>query len=306
MSGPNVASATGTRLDSAAKHQIAVRASYEHLLSWVGYEQVVLQKEKNAFSIAKDDLTIGVSRPMRKNESSRGNHRNKAYPSVVTTLARMEPPAKNYLVALFHNPTNFQERDDFIKRVERRPEVWDPVMSEIAKKQIAEMPEFYFVGVSVGFAHPHPLSGDNTCTTMLGGMRTIMNGAFEVDAGDMIQWYWEAETNCFDADGRRFDPIADLRSQGVGTFLQGHGASMTRDSKRRKIFNERSNGVFTNAQADGTVVYNGKREVAFPKSLRPGRDGRERIGDRVRVFARAVSGARPYEFMDVLIGRQSM
>ena len=306
MSGPNVASSTGTRVDSAAKHHITVRASYEHLLSWVGYEQVVLQKEKHAFSVAKDDITIGVSKPVRKNEHGRGNQRTKAYPSVVTTLARMEPPAKNYLVALFHNPTTFQERDDFIKRVERRPEVWDPTMSEIAKKQIAEMPEFYFVGVSVGFAYAHPLSGNDACATMLGGMRTIINGAFEVDTGDMIHWYWEAETNCFDVDGRRFDPIADVRSQGVGTFLQGHGASLTRDSKRRKITYEQSNGVFTNAQIDGTVTHNGKRDVAFPKALRPGRDGRERLGDRVRVFARAISGARPYEAMDVLIGRQSM
>jgi hypothetical protein len=169
MSGPNVANATGTRLDSAAKHQIAVRASYEHLLSWVGYEQVVLQKEKHAFSIAKDDLTIGVSKPIRRNETSRSSQRNKAYPSVVTTLARMDQTAKNYLVMLYHNPTDFQERDALVRHVETKPDAWDPQMSEIAKKQIAEMPEFYFVGVSVGFAYPHPLSGDNVCTTMLGG-----------------------------------------------------------------------------------------------------------------------------------------
>ena len=159
MNGPNLASATGTRIDSAAKHQIAVRASYEHLLSWVGYEQIALQKEKHAFSVAKDDFCIGVGKTVRKNENGRGNQRNKAYPAVVSTLARMEQPAKNYLVYLFHNPATFAERDTFIRHVEKRPDAWDPAMSEVAKKQIAEMPEFFFVGVSVGFAHPHPLSG---------------------------------------------------------------------------------------------------------------------------------------------------
>lgn len=304
--GPNVASATGTRLDSAAKHQIAVRASYEHLLSWVGYEQVVLQKEKHAFSVAKDDLTIGVSKPVRRNENGRGNQRNKAYPSVVTTLARMEQPAKNYLIMLYHNPLTFQQRDAFIRSVEMRPEVWDPAMSEVAKKQIAEMPEFYFVGVSVGFAYPHPLSGDNVCTTMLGGMRTVLNGAFEVNAGDMIQWYWDAETNCFDAAGRRLDPIEDQRSQGVSAFLAGHSQGLARDAAKRKTFYERGNGVFTNSQTDGNVKYNGKTGVAFPKALVAGKDGRKRPGDMMRVFARAVSGARPYEWFDILIGRQSM
>ena len=304
--GPNVANATGTRLDSAAKHQIAVRASYEHLLSWVGYEQVVLQKEKHAFSIAKDDITIGVSKPIRKNENGRGSQRNKAYPSVVTTLARMDQSAKNYLVMLYHNPTTFQERDALIRHVEMRPDAWDPSMSEIAKKQIAEMPEFYFVGVSVGFAYPHPLSGDNVCTTMLGGMRTIMNGAFEVDAGDVIQWYWDAETNCFDASGRRHDPIDDRRSHGVNAFLSGHSQALARDSAKRKTFYERGNGVFTNSSTDGNVTYNGKQNIALPKSFKPARDGRRRIGDAMRVFARAVSGARPYEMFDILIGRQSM
>ena len=306
MSGPNVANATGTRLDSAAKHQIAVRASYEHLLSWVGYEQVALQKEKHAFSIAKDDITVGVAKPVRKNENGRGNQRNKAYPSVVTTLARMETPAKNYLIMLFHNPTTFQQRDAFIRHVEMRPDAWDPLMSEVAKKQIAEMPEFYFVGVSVGFAYPHPLSGDNVCTTMMGGMRTVMNGAFPVDAGDIIQWYWDAETNCFDTNGCRLDPIDDQRSQGVTAFLQGHSQSIARDSARRRTFYERGNGVFTNSQTDGNVTYNGKREVAFPKTVKPDKSGKMRCGDRMRALGRAVSGARPFEMFDILIGRQSM
>jgi hypothetical protein len=307
MQGPNVASATGTRLDSAAKHQIAVRASYEHLLSWVGYEQVVLQKEKNAFSIAKDDITVGVSKPVRKNENGRGNQRNKAYPSVVSTLARMDQSAKNYLVLLFHQPKDFTERDAFISKIERRPDAWDPAMSEVAKKQIAEMPEFFFIGVSVGFAYPHPLSGDNVCTTMIGGMRTIMNGAFEIDTGDMIQWYWSAETNCFDNNGRRHDPLdpQSLRSQDVTAFLQGHGRALSRDNARRKAVQERGNGVF-NGMPDGNVSYNGKVEVAFPKSIRPRKDGVIVIGDKTRVFGRAMSGGRPYEMVDVLIMRQSM
>jgi hypothetical protein len=305
MNGPNLATATGTRIDSAAKHQIAVRVSYEHLLSWVGYEQVALQKEKHAFSVAKDDITIGVSKPIRKNENGRGNQRNKAYPSVVSTLARMEQPAKNYLIMLYHNPRTFQERDNFIQRVEKKPEAWDVTMTEVAKKQIAEMPEFYFVGVSVGMGFPHPLSGDNVCTSMIGGMRTILNGAFEVDTGDMIQWYWSAETNCFDANGRRLDPIPEQRSQGVTTWLQTNDRAGSSDSARRKAFHERGNGVFTNSQTDGTVTFNAKREVAFPKSIRPGKDG-FRLGDRMRVFARAMSGARPYEMVDIMICRQSM
>lgn len=306
MNGPNLASATGTRIDSAAKHQIAVRSSYEHLLSWVGYDQVCLQKEKHAFSIAKDDFTIGCSRPIRKNETGRGNQRNKAYPSVVSTLARMEQPAKNYLVMLYHNPTTFAERDTFIRHIEKRPDAWDPTMSEIAKKQIAELPEFFFVGVSVGYASSHPLQGDTVCTTMTGGMRTVMNGPFEIDTGDMLQWIWICEAPCFDANGKRHDVITDRRSQGVSAWMQANDQIGSADSAKRKTFYERSNGVFTNSQTDGTVVYNAKKEMAFPKSLRPAKDGSYRLGDKMRVFGRAMSGARAWEQVDIMICRQSM
>ena len=287
-------------MDSAAKHQIAVKTSYEHLLSWVGYEQVVLQKEKHAFAVGKDDLVVGVGKPVRKNERGRGNQQNKAYPSVVATLARMDQSARNYLIMLLHDPSTHQERDALINNIERFPERWDPNMSEVAKKQISEMPDFYFCGYSVGFAYAHPLSGDTQCTSMIGGMRTVLNGAFEVNTGDMIQWYWEAETNCFDADGKRHDPINDRRSHAVNAFLDGHNKNLSMDEARRKAFYDRGNGAYAN------VKYDAKKEIAYPKSLKHGRDGKKRLSDQTRVFGRAMSSARRFEFFDIMICRQSM
>ena len=306
-SGPNVASATSTRIDSAARHQVAVRTSFDHLVSWVGFEQVRLQKEKQAFCVHKDDLVIGVSRPVRRNENGRGNHRNKAYPSVVSTLAAMEQSARNYLIYLWHNPKTFAERDTFIKTVERRMDHWDPVMNEVARKQITEMPEFYFSGVSVGMAYAHPLSGDTVCTSMIGGMRTILNGPFEVDTGDLVQWIWDIEIPMFNKDGKRFDPLNDPSSITVAKFTSGQDPKYEQDAARRKQYYERGNGVYTNSAIDGgTVTYNAKTSVAFPKALRPARDGEYRLGDKIRVFARAMCSARPFEMIDVCISRQSL
>ena len=303
----NIATSTSTRIDSAARHQVAVKTSYEHLVSWVGFEQVRLQKEKQAFCVHKDDLAIGVSRPVRKNENGRGNQRNKAYPNVVSTLAAMEPAARNYLIYLWHNAKTFQERDSFIRFVERRMDQWDPNMNEIAKKQITEMPEFFFVGVSVGMAYAHPLSGDTVCTAMIGGMKTIQNGAFDIDTGDSLHWIWEVEFPMFDKDGKRFDQFNQPSNQAVAEFVNGHEPKFETDAARRKQWAERGNGVFNNSAMDGgNSTYNGKRNVAFPKSLRPGRDNEYRLGDRIRVFGRAMSSARPWEMVDVCISRQSL
>lgn len=305
--GPNLASATSTRIESAARHQIPVKVSYEHMLSWVSFDQVRLQKEKMSVCLHKDDLAIGCSKPVRRNENGRGNQRNRPYPVVVSTLASMEQSAKHYLLYLLHNPKTFADRDRFINLLERRIDHWDSAMSEVCKKQIIEMPEFYFVGVSVGLAYAHPLSGDNVCTAMIGGLITILNGAFEIHTGDMIQWIWDIEVPCFDSEGRRLDPMADNTSGGVTQFLTHHDPKFTDDSSRRKQFYERGNGVYTNAQSEnGTVVYNGKRLIAFPKALKTGLDGDHRLSDRLRVFGRAMSHARPFEQVDILLGRQSL
>jgi hypothetical protein len=141
---------------------------------------------------------------------------------------------------------------------------------------------------------------------MIGGLKTIMNGPFEVDTGDVIQWIWSCETNCFDTNGKRHDPITDRRSQAVGEWLAGNDRAGSKDSAKRKAFYERGNGVFNGSQTDGTVVFNAKKEIAFPKSLRPARDGSYRLGDRMRVFGKALSGARAWEPVDIMISRQSM
>ena len=46
--------------------------------------------------------------------------------------------------------------------------------------------------IPVGFAntlgYAHPNSGDTMTSVMIGGLRTVMNGDFEVYTGDPIQW----------------------------------------------------------------------------------------------------------------------
>ena len=217
---------TGTRIDSAAKHQVACRIDFERMLSWVNYDHMVLQREKLRYCMKENDLAIGCGAPLRNNEPQRTNTRNKAYPSVVVTLAEMQPAAVNYLIALFHNSFTMMDRDRFIEDVERNVDRWiGPTGNlEVAKKQIQEMPEFFAVGVSVGTAWAHPNTGDNVATVMIGGLRTVMNGAFPVQCNDEIMWYWEEEQPCFQENGRRIakaiqPATAPLCSDDVTRFL---------------------------------------------------------------------------------------
>ena len=300
---------TGTRIDSAAKHQVACRVDYERMLSWVGYDHLLLQREKWRYCMHKDDMVIGCSVPVRSNEPARTSGRNKAYPSVVVTLADMQEAAICYLVALYHNSTTMGERDRFVEDVERTVERWvgGKGDAELAKKQIQELPEFYFVGVSVGLAYAHPNSGDNVATAMIGGLKSVLNGAFAIHCGDDVQWYWDEERGCFKADGRRIrKKIAaaggTLTADDVRRFLAANREDEPDDERRRKFF-DRGNGNYSAPSRDGNIK--GKQRVAFPKPFRWD-DSYERVYDRRRVFAKALCSARPFEPVDLMIYRQSL
>jgi len=300
---------TGTRVDSASKHQIACRIDYEHTLSWVGYDQLVLQREKLRFCMRELDMAVGCGPPIRNNEPQRTSTRNKAYPSVVVTLADMQPAALNYLIALYHNSTSMAERDRFVEDVERTIDRWIGPLGnyELAKKQIQEMPEFFMVGVAVGTAWAHPNSGDNVATVMIGGLKTVMNGAFAMQCNDEVMWYWEEERPCFKADGRRVPKkiqaaSGSLTSEDVNRFVAANLAMDADDERRRKFF-DRGNGNYAAPSRDGNIK--GKQRVAYPKPFRYD-DDNERTYDRRRVFAKALCSARPFEPVDIMICRQSL
>ena len=307
--GPNLAMTTSTRIETAAKHHQQVRVNYELMLSWVGFDQMTLRRDKHKYAMHKDDVVIGCARPLRNNEPPRHTARNRAYPSVVATLAKMELPAINYLVALYHNTRTFRDRDEFINNVECNMDAWcGPGSTELARKQIQEMPEFYFVGVSVGVAFAHPDSGDDMATAMIGGLATVKNGAFPVCANDEIHWYWDAERDCFDSEGRRITQLIEGPSRGfpssddVSTFLRNHHFDLcARDEKRRK-FLDRGNGTFVPPSYRAPAE--GKTAMACLKPLKYNVD-REAAYDKRRCIGRALGPAAPYEWFDVRIQRQS-
>jgi hypothetical protein len=309
MSGAGLPMITGTRIDSASKHQVACRIDYERTLSWCGYDQLLMQREKLRFCMRELDMAVGCGPPIRNNEPQRTGTRNKAYPSVVVTLADMQVPAINYLIALYHNSMCMADRDKFVEDVERNIDRWvgSSCHVELAKKQIQEMPEFYMVGIAVGTAYAHPNSGDTVATVMIGGLKTILNGAFSVQCNDEIMWYWEEERACFKPDGRRHTKKIEstngfMTSDDVTKFINGILEIDADDERRRKFF-DRGNGNFAAPSRDGNVK--GKQRIAYPKPFRYD-DDNERIHDRQRVFAKALCSARPFEPVDIMVCRQSL
>lgn len=160
---------------------------------------------------------------------------------------------------------------------------------------------------TLGWAHPN--SGDTMVTVMIGGLRTVMNGDFEVFPGDLIQWYWPFEKDCFKANGERkpysntwtqnaagvlippnLNPEYDIQLNDAGGF-EPEGGSAARESFYSRGFGD----------APGKTV----KLVARVKPYVPD-DEDPRIFDSYRVFAIALAAARPHEMLDIKISRQSV
>ena len=322
MQTPSLASATSTRVDSACKHIQQCRVSYDHMLDFVDnpYE---LEKNKMQYCVHKDEMVVGVSRPWDK-EMVRLLPIS-AYPRIISTLGDIttQPRYNSHLKMLkylYHFSTSLQKRQLIIAQMATRINTIDHFLPAVPhyfleangnrsdlRKHLAKMYDFYPVGIAntLGFAHPN--SGDTMSSVMIGGLRTVMNGDFEVFAGDQIQWYWSFERNCFRDDGTRkaitgaegnvhdgADPEIDLMGPGQAAPAQFNDPA-------RRLYNDLQYGVVNNSKSPSDKA----RHVARIKTyLRD--EAQPRLYDWQRVFAIAISSASKDEMVDIKICRQSM
>lgn len=332
---PSLGNATGTLLDSACKHIQQCRVSFDHMLHFVSNSDELEKREKD-YCVHKDEMVVGVSRPWKKSKARQLPP--SAYPRVISNLGNIhedenEIPRK-MIKYLFHFSSDLIQRHLIIENM--NSDTFD-IASFTSKGKNLSDDEFYFhdplntgnftplkghlqkmhdyypVGISNTLGYAHPNSGDTMSSVMIGGLRTVMNGDWEVQAGDKIQWYWSFERDCFrHDDGSRksyitYDQDGDVDQDFTGCDPSrdfGDAAhppdTITLKDTKRQLFNDRQYGV-----KPGSCVPSSKsKAVARIKTYV--KDRTPRIYDEMRVFARAIGAARPHELLDIQICRQSM
>lgn len=360
---PGLAQSTASRVDSSSKHIVACRVAEHFMLEWCtptnsSDKRRELHVNKNKYCMFKNELVLNVSQPLFPLNSTRQFNDTKAYPNVVTTLADCPQMCHVWLKNLYgkrtatafmnywkesSNPNSYQGSLAIANNLKVN-NVQDHQCQEF-KRLIMNMPLFMAQGYALGTAWASQQTGDTVASVLIGGMQTVMNGAFSCSAGDVLQWYFDFEENEF-ADktkemsfgvvdeagnatntvvlaGQRlpFDAMELAVRDNVGTVFHGTEGP---DVKRRRFFMEaRSDGV----EIDGTgrglksgIVKDGGTWVrkgcgkAFPKPYRMAlcRNNNNRIeytdhyGDRIRIFAKCISSARPHEMVDVMMMTQSL
>ena len=305
--GASLASATGTRLDSGCKHIQQCRVSQDHMEK-LASTPLNLTNNKFKYAVHKDELVLGIGKCWGDDKRVR----NEAYPRVLSNLGdqcngEFEDVPK-MIKYMYHNAVSINLRNELLKIFKSsETRYWDTPTGYFKaeggrmpfEKNMVKIHDFVPVGYAntLGYAHAH--SGDTMTSVMIGGLRTVMNGDCEVFCGDLIQWYWPFERDCFEKSTAKRKPL--VVSSGV---LQNKdpGDSDTdfdRDtsSKHRRLYHDREFG-----QREGPK---NAKIVPLIKPYKRDEDN-PRIYDWYRVFAVALCSARPNEAVDIRISRQAI
>lgn len=186
MAAASLGTATGSRVDSAAKHTMACKIDTRFFKSTLvdpgDSGDNILHQDKYKYAMQKDEIVMNTTKRLFSTGGTA------AYPLVVTTLG--DHAGKDYmqkfLIQLYANSsaTDFKK---FCRKDDREKWKTKHISEEKDKPRfdtcINGLPEFRCQGVALGQAFATPLSGDTVATVLVGGMMTVMNGHFEMFAG---------------------------------------------------------------------------------------------------------------------------
>jgi len=299
-----MAAMTRTRVDSAAKHIIACKVGTDLMKVYAGTSNADLQylhHNKLHFLTEKDDLILNVSRKLA-NVDTRTFH---AYPSVVSTLGKCTRAYQLILAVLYSQRTaaDFESMVKAIQKADQVRSVFEHVSNEVdnaaadafkrlydtedkLKKEVGlvaelrTMPFYELQGYSLGRAWASPISGDTVFSVLIGGCVTAINGHFPMQAGQLVQWYFDFEHEFFSKVN------GDHHMVGQRVMTNARLADPLAAKRRRLEEPVRSNFV-------------------HPKPYEPGFDG-DVYGDRMRIFGKCLNGAGPFEPVDIMIMTQSL
>ena len=224
----SLGTATGTRVDSPAKHIMACKVDTNYLIKLMGNASsshtdpyTVLHQNKMRWCMHKDEIALFTGKALLANRAF-STVNPKAYPLVITTIGEMHELTKRFLINLYDQDTAFSFynlvetlnnnawQTDNAKRLqvfcERSSadrfaalnQARDKMEFEMVENQIKSTPDFRCQGIALGQAFASHMSGDTVASVLVGGVMTVLNGAFPMQTGDLVQWYFDFEENEFE------------------------------------------------------------------------------------------------------------
>jgi hypothetical protein len=291
MAHSSIGNMTNTLIETGARHMQQCRTNQDVLAAMCG-SATELADNDNVYCMGKDELAVSCGTQLFGRVPKTAT--KYAYPNVVSTLGQLTD-AEKILLGEYYHSMGLKKPAEVLDHVVKN-HTTAATEEDFDTGRIKQFRHFIPVGYSVGHACAHARNGDTVASVQIGGLRTVLNGGYDVSTGDLIQMYIpEVEDRYFMANGGR---KADALS-GMGVPTNNAGSQ-----ELRQNFYTRGQGV---AGPSGST----KRVKNCMFSVKPYIESLNEhrfvySGDKVRVFARAVSSARPWEPVDIMIARQSL
>jgi len=188
-------------------------------------------------------------------------------------------------------------------------EVWNPILT-----QIKTLPDFRCQGIALGQAWASYLSGDTVASVLVGGMVTVQNGHFTMHTGDLVQWYFDFEKDEFvsknkDNGARLSEPpaaaqaLANRRHGYMDERLYGSAPTLNKGSgykKSESVVRIKSYRMHTVKHTQVRLDAGGGPVDSIEHFVQ------DHYGDKMRVFAKCISGGRPFDAVDIMLMTQSL
>ena len=290
MSHSSIGNMTNTLIETGARHMQQCRTNQDVLAAMCG-SAAELADQDNVYCMGKDELAVSCGTQLFGKVPKTAT--KYAYPNVVSTLGTLTPEEKILLGTYYHTmglsspATMYNSMKPPSHASEEEKLKWDT-------PRMKQFRHFIPVGYSVGHACAHARNGDTVASVQIGGLRTVLNGGYDVSTGDLIQMYIpDVEAGFFDEyGGRKAVPGPENARDPAG------------QQELRQNFYTRGQGVVGPSGSSKRVKNCMFSVKPYSESLNANR--LVYSGDKVRVFARAVSSARPWEPVDIMIARQSL
>lgn len=307
----SLAQMTGSLIDSGCKHIIPVRVSFNFFTRMCKVKQDDMLRNKMKYSMHKGDLVLCVNKNMFKDGDGiyEEGAKMQAYPAVTTTMTYDGHDFDPVLFGLIGNvyaqtaSEIFQgdPEPEFLKDLDENNEDYIQQVEQ-AKKWVRSMPDFRFMGFSLGLAYAHPTSGDNVASSLIGGLLTVRNGPFRMCTGDRVQWIFFFETAMFDDMGHRNSAVEPTESK--RRMVGREGARLTNVLKQNGVF-DFDQFKTSMQEASGPASTTGKIPLAVIKPYFEGMTPDDTYPrDRMRIIGKAISNAREWENVDIMICTQ--
>ena len=158
-------------------------------------------------------------------------------------------------------------------------------------------------------------------SVMIGGLRTVMNGAFPVHTNDLLMFYFNEELDLFENNGSRknrivsgtlvtdVQNIVNYMNTGSAGLISGQGTQIEHTDKEnlRRNYYDRANGNFNPSKRDQKInIFSIKPYIVSNYSDRTTEEKQYFPCDKARIFGRAISNAQPFEMVDIQLSRQAI